>query len=227
MGQALRGIIFDFGGVFTRTSPRKAILRRCEDDLGLGRGQLARLLFSGEHWWAVSTGKTSAEEYWEAIRSALGGSVPAALEPFKFNPFAYERLNRRMIQLGRRLHKHYHTALLSNATPYLDTLLAEQELIDLFDLIVNSARVGLRKPDAAIYELTVERMGLEPAQCLFVDDKVRNTRVAEGLGAYAEKVEQPENIIPAIQRAKEAISSGRPALLEIITGEELDFCLYE
>jgi thiamine pyrophosphate-dependent acetolactate synthase large subunit-like protein len=52
------------------------------------------------------------------------------------------------------------------------------------------------------------------------------TKVAEGLGAYAEKVEQPDNIIPALQRAKKAMDSGQAALLEIITSEELDFCLY-
>jgi putative hydrolase of the HAD superfamily len=185
MAHTLKGIIFDFGGVFTQTAPRKAILRRCENDLGLGRGELARLLFSGEHWWAVSTGKATADAYWEAMRSALGGSMPAALEPFKFNPFAYEKLNQRMIRLGRRLHGHHQTALLSNATPYLDTLLVQHELTDLFDVIVNSARVGLRKPEAAIYKLTMDRLGLEPAQCLFVDDKERNTRVAEGLGMTA------------------------------------------
>jgi putative hydrolase of the HAD superfamily len=185
MEQSLRGIIFDFGGVFTKTWHRKAMLRRCEDELGLGRGELANLLFAGQHWWAVSTGKVATEEYWEAVRNVLGGRVPAELEPFEYNPFAYEGLNQRMIRLARRLHKHYRTALLSNAMPYLDTLLAEHGLTELFDVVVNSARVGLRKPDVAIYELTVERMGLPAPQCLFVDDKERNTRVAQGLGMKA------------------------------------------
>jgi len=52
-------------------------------------------------------------------------------------------------------------------------------------------------------------------------------KVAEGLGGYAEKVEQPDNIIPAIQRAKKAVDSGQPALVEIITREELAFSLYQ
>jgi thiamine pyrophosphate-dependent acetolactate synthase large subunit-like protein len=53
------------------------------------------------------------------------------------------------------------------------------------------------------------------------------TKVAEGLGGYAEKVEQPDNIIPAIRRAKKAVDSGQPALVEIITREELAFSLYQ
>ena len=52
-------------------------------------------------------------------------------------------------------------------------------------------------------------------------------KVAEGLGGYAEKVEQPDNIIPALQRAKKAVDSGQPALVEIITREELAFSLYQ
>jgi acetolactate synthase-1/2/3 large subunit len=52
-------------------------------------------------------------------------------------------------------------------------------------------------------------------------------KVAEGLGGYSERVEQPHDIIPAIQRAKKALNSGQPALIEIITREELDFSTYQ
>jgi acetolactate synthase-1/2/3 large subunit len=52
-------------------------------------------------------------------------------------------------------------------------------------------------------------------------------RLAEALGAHAERVEKPENIIPAIQRARKAIASGQPALLEIITREELTESTYQ
>ena len=178
----LKGIIFDFGGVFTKTQPREAVLRHCETELGLARNSLTELLFAGSHWQAVSTGNISTAEYWQYICNKLDNKVPAALEPLKYNPFAYEKLNQRMISLGRRLHRHYKTALLSNATPYLDTLLAEHGLVNIFDVVVNSSRVGLRKPDPRIYKLTTDRLGLLPEQCLFVDDKERNTTVAEALG---------------------------------------------
>jgi epoxide hydrolase-like predicted phosphatase len=181
-----RGIIFDFSSVFTRIGRRARILRECEAELRLPRNELTNLLFAGEAWWAVSTGRITAEEYWQQVVQALGGqTLPAVLEPFQHNPFAYEELNHRMIALARRLHKSYRTALLSNATLYLDTLLVDHELTDIFDVIVNSARVGLRKPDPQIYRLTLDRIGLAPAQCLFVDDKERNTLVAQTLGMEA------------------------------------------
>ena len=52
------------------------------------------------------------------------------------------------------------------------------------------------------------------------------TKVAEGLGGYSERVEQPDDIIPAIQRGKKAVDSGQAALIEIITREEGDFSTY-
>ena len=52
-------------------------------------------------------------------------------------------------------------------------------------------------------------------------------KVAEALGGYSEKITQPDNIVPALQRAKKAVESGQAALLEIITKEELDLSLYQ
>jgi putative hydrolase of the HAD superfamily len=180
--QMLCGVILDFGGVFTRVGPREAVLRRCEAQLHLLPGALTDLLFGSEHWYALSTGRIGADEYWQQVCSALGGRVPPALTPFQYNAFAYEELNRRMVAVGRQLHRSYRTALLSNATLCLEALLAELGLIDLFDVVINSARVGLRKPDPEIYRITAARLGLEPVECLFVDDKERNTEAARRLG---------------------------------------------
>jgi putative hydrolase of the HAD superfamily len=73
------------------------------------------------------------------------------------------------------------TGLLSNswgdALTYDDALLEE-----LFDAWVISSEVGLRKPDPAIYELAAERLGLEPAACVFVDDLPGNLKPARALG---------------------------------------------
>ena len=180
-----RGVIVDFDGVVTRTLPRDKLLRRTEKELNLAAGDLMQVLFSGDHWWALSTGKVSTQEYWDHITHLLGPNIPPVLEPFRDNPFAYEELNLTTVKwLGslRRLHK---IALLSNATLYLDQLLEESELRRLFDVVVNSARVGWRKPDPEIYELTLSRMGLVREDCVFIDDKERNISAARAIGLPA------------------------------------------
>jgi putative hydrolase of the HAD superfamily len=73
------------------------------------------------------------------------------------------------------------TALLSNS--WGDALAYDDALLDeLFDAWVISSRVGLRKPDPAIYELAAERIGLPPAACVFVDDLPGNLKPARALG---------------------------------------------
>jgi putative hydrolase of the HAD superfamily len=56
------------------------------------------------------------------------------------------------------------------------------ELDDLFDAVVISDQVGLRKPSTAIYELTASKIGLPPDDCLFVDDTEANLPPARELG---------------------------------------------
>ncbi len=182
MCRTIRGIIFDFGGVVTRTEPRNRILRACESELGLPQGRLLELLFAGEHWWRVSTGRISEDEYWRSVVAGFGSHVPAELEPFHHDPFAYEPLNLRTISMMRSLRKHHTLALLSNATQSLESLLSRESLDSIFHVVVNSARVSLRKPDPRIFTLTMYRMGLSATDCLFVDDKERNTNAAETLG---------------------------------------------
>jgi epoxide hydrolase-like predicted phosphatase len=53
---------------------------------------------------------------------------------------------------------------------------------ELFDVVVISGEVGLRKPDPAIYQLTAERLGLPPGECVFVDDLAANVRGAAASG---------------------------------------------
>ena len=88
-----------------------------------------------------------------------------------------------MVTLVHRLHQHYRLVLCSNA---LDTLRAGLEaqpaLLSLFEAVIISAEVGLRKPDPRIFELTARRLGLPLSACLLIDDKARNTAAAQAAG---------------------------------------------
>ncbi|KAH7694200.1 acyl-CoA dehydrogenase family member 10, partial [Aphelenchoides avenae] len=51
-----------------------------------------------------------------------------------------------------------------------------------FDVMIESCRVGLRKPDPKIFQLAAERLNLKPAECVFLDDLLKNCRSAESVG---------------------------------------------
>lgn len=75
-----------------------------------------------------------------------------------------------------------HTALLSNADSRAELPDGEFDFAALFDEIVVSGEVGVRKPDPRIYRLTADRLGVDPAACVFVDDLPVNVHAAVGTG---------------------------------------------
>ena len=65
-------------------------------------------------------------------------------------------------------------------------------LREFFDVFVESSVEGLRKPDPAIYQLTCERLGAQPAECIFLDDIGGNLKPARAMGISTIKVEAPD-----------------------------------
>jgi epoxide hydrolase-like predicted phosphatase len=174
------GLILDYGGVLT-TSPfasfeafcaaeglePEAVRTRFRDDPE-GRELLARL----------ETGALPAAEFEPPFATLLG----VAPERLLHRMFGGMQPDAAMIAGMRALRSEgVPMGLLSNsvgeAAVYDRGLMAE-----LFDAVVISSEVGLRKPDPVIYELAAERLGLPPAECVYVDDLGGNLKPARALG---------------------------------------------
>jgi putative hydrolase of the HAD superfamily len=81
------------------------------------------------------------------------------------------------------LRKSYKTAILSNSNRgVVREKVGHDRLEQCFDLIVVSAEVGLVKPDAAIYDLTAEKLGVQDKECVFIDDRKPFTEAANLVG---------------------------------------------
>jgi putative hydrolase of the HAD superfamily len=186
--ETLQAIIFDFGNVIA-VPDDEAAWRAHRDVMGTelgfasGAAMWSHIFKSGE-WWLVKTGRLSHDEFWRRLLEPLGLTTLEAQREWVRRLYGPAGgVHPRMRELVGRLKGHYKLALLSNATDWLGTALEEEfQLGDAFDVVVISALVGLAKPDPAIYELTLERLGVLAAEALFIDDQARNTRVAEALG---------------------------------------------
>lgn len=99
--------------------------------------------------------------------------------------------------VGRARAAGVRTGLLSNSWGTVDY---PETVTSLFDTVVISARVGLRKPDPAIFELTARGLGLEPSDCVFVDDARPNCEAAEALGMPAILHRSAADTIPRLER---------------------------
>jgi HAD superfamily hydrolase (TIGR01509 family) len=75
-------------------------------------------------------------------------------------------------------------AVLSNSPPRLSKWLADWGLLDLFHVVVCSGDEGLVKPDPAIFDLTLARLGVDPEESVFIDDTLGHVQAAENLGIH-------------------------------------------
>jgi putative hydrolase of the HAD superfamily len=75
------------------------------------------------------------------------------------------------------------------------------DVLDHFDVIVESSRVGLRKPDPAIYRLVCDELGVEPEEAAFIDDLGVNLKPARALGMTTIKVGDPDVALAELEAA--------------------------
>jgi epoxide hydrolase-like predicted phosphatase len=181
----IRALIFDFGGVLMRTVDRGP-RRRLASRFGLSVDELEELVFGGPDSLLADTGGMSSEERWRRVSQRLDLPTKQAADSFVREFFSGEALDDRLVDHIRMLHREYKTALLSNASDSLDRFVREElGLEEVFDVIIISALVGVRKPDALIYQLALERLGVSAGEALFVDDLADNVEGARKLGLQA------------------------------------------
>jgi putative hydrolase of the HAD superfamily len=111
-----------------------------------------------------------------------------------------------MLDLMRELRERgYRMAILTNNVREWEPLWRAKLPVDeIFELVVDSAFVGMRKPDPPIYHLTLERLGgVPPQRALFVDDNEGNVEAARELGMRAVHFRSNEQAIPELRRELE------------------------
>jgi putative hydrolase of the HAD superfamily len=203
---SVRAVIFDFGGVIL-TSPFDAFARY-EADNGLPFGFLRELNTTDPdtNAWArlerSEVDQAGFAELFEAEARAAGhtvdgGSVLALL---------VGELRPQMVEALRRCHDRLKTALLTNnfvaADPGQDRTRGAGPMGDVlghFDVIVESSRAALRKPDPAIYRLVCDELGVEPGEAVFLDDLGINLKPARAMGMATIKVTDPDDAIARLE----------------------------
>jgi epoxide hydrolase-like predicted phosphatase len=180
----IRAVIFDLGGVLVRTEdrePRAQLAAR----LGMSYDELSSLIFDSESAHQATLGQLSTDAHWEAVLKALRLSEQEfglARQDF----WGGDSLDVELVDYIRGLQPRYRTALLSNAWDNLREALDQHwRILDAFDQVIISAEVGLAKPDAAIYQLAVERLGVAAEEAVFVDDWAENLEGARAAGLHA------------------------------------------
>ena len=183
-----RGIIFDYGNVLDYVDDQSPWLARRDvlaAQFNMTGDALWKLLYETQPWQDCKRGRITYSEFWNRILSPLGIIDADKQADFVSRLFeGRDWINPEMARLMRELKPRYRLAVLSNTfDPEMEARITDQHgLKEIFDVVVSSAAVGLAKPEAEIYTLTLERLSIAPGEGLFVDDMPRNTQAAEALG---------------------------------------------
>jgi len=135
----------------------------------------------------VERGLLSPPEFerWLAETLSVGSARPVTAAGLRRRIFAGVRPDEAMVGAVRGLHSAgTKTAVISN-TWGPPIAYGARRMKAIFDAIVRSDEVGLRKPDPAIYLLAAERLQVRPAECVFVDDLLQNVEGARAVGMHA------------------------------------------
>jgi putative hydrolase of the HAD superfamily len=203
----IRALISDFGGVLTTPLSRSFLAYQAEagvslEELGRALQQAAEAY--GEHpLYALERGEIAEAEFGRRVGEQLGDGFD--LDRLRHHLGLIEP-NPPMIRYVEELRgRGLRTALLTNNVREWAPLWRAKlpQLDDLFEVVVDSSFVGMRKPERGIYELTLERLGggVRAEECAFVDDLEVNCEGARALGMTAVRFEHAEQAIRELESA--------------------------
>jgi len=212
LGNAETGILavlFDFGGVLS-ASPFEAFTRY-EREQGLPEGFLRTLNATDHHsnaWARLERGEVSLERFaalFEAEARMTGHAIDAG-EVLGLLGGAPRPV---MIEAVRRCRERYLVGLATNnfvaVKPAAGVRGASQDglasVLDLFDEVIESSTLGIRKPEPAFFEACCARLAIEPHEAVFIDDLGVNLKPARELGMTTIKFETEEQAIADLEAA--------------------------
>ena len=201
----IRAVLFDFGGVLS-ASPFKAFARY-EDEEGLPAGFLRSLNATNHHtnaWARLERGEVSLEDFgalFEEEARAAGHAVAAA-DVLTLLGGAPRPV---MIQAVRRCRDRYLVGLATNnffrARPAQTAPAGLESVLGLFDEVIESSTLGIRKPEPAFFEACCTRLGIQPHEAVFIDDLGVNLKPARQLGMTTIKFVTEDAAIADLEQA--------------------------
>ena len=194
----IKAVIWDIGGVIMRTedqAPRAELAA----ELGVTRAYLNEIVFGGEQGTRAQKGEISRKELWDYVRSEQK-LAPGEYLDLDERFFGGDVLDTDLVDFIRSLKPRFKIGIISNAWSQIADSLVEWGIDDAFEMVVGSGDVGIMKPDPQIFQIALERLGVEPAEAVFVDDFIENIRGAQALGIAAIHFQDREQVIQALEQ---------------------------
>lgn len=175
-------IVFDMGGVLS--GPPFAELEDYCIELGLERHALSSYFRGDPEFSRVEVGAMDALDFFTRLPNRILNEVGVAIDPARIRDgfLAARPLLPEMLSLAEELARGHTVAIMTNNVADGEKWYTENLPTGVFAFIMNSAVIGMRKPDEAIYVELLRRLGTPPSDVVFVDDFAENLEPAKALG---------------------------------------------
>jgi epoxide hydrolase-like predicted phosphatase len=205
----ITAVISDFGGVLT--SPLLDSFVAFQNSSGISLEQLGTAMAAvaarqgANPLFELETGRMTEAEFLGLVGEELSRQrgEPVSLHGFGERYFEHLQPNEAVIAYMRELRRRgYKLAICTNnVREWSERWRSKLPVDDIFDVIVDSAFVGTRKPEPRIYELTLEQLGVAAREALLVDDIELNCTAARELGMHAVWFKSSEQAIADVEAA--------------------------
>ncbi len=203
----IEAVIWDFGGVLT-TSPFEAFTR-FESERGLPADIIRRTNTQNPHenaWARFERAELDIESF-DRLFAAESLALGAEVRGRDVLPLLSGDLRPEMVEALRRIGAVLKTGCITNNLPANSVgsaagrSLYVAEVMALFDHVIESAKIGLRKPDPRIYRMMLEALGVDPERCVYLDDLGINLKPARDMGMTTIKVRDAAQAIAELEAA--------------------------
>jgi putative hydrolase of the HAD superfamily len=203
----IEAVIWDFGGVLT-SSPFEAFAR-FEAERGLPADIIRRTNAANhlENAWAKFERAEVDIEAFDQLFAAESRALGAEVRGRDVLPLLVGDLRPEMVEALRRIKSQFKTGCITNNLPANaigsagGRTLYIAEVMALFDHIIESAKIGLRKPDPQIYRMMVDALTVDPKRCVYLDDLGVNLKPAREMGMTTIKVTNAAQALTELEAA--------------------------
>ncbi|APG07648.1 putative hydrolase of the HAD superfamily [Bradyrhizobium elkanii] len=203
----IEAVIFDFGGVLT-SSPFEAFARY-ETERGLPVDIIRRTNAANhlENAWAKFERAEVDIDTFDKLFAEESRALGAEVRGRDVLPLLQGDLRPEMVEALKRIKAQFKTGCITNNLPanaigsMTGRSLYIAEVMVLFDHVIESAKIGLRKPDPRIYQLMVETLKVAPKKCVYLDDLGVNLKPAREMGMTTIKVASGAQAIAELEAA--------------------------
>lgn len=205
----LDAVVFDLDGVFRHWNDDELDVHGALH--GLPPRAILDVGFSGDLGRAAVTGRLSYREWMDRVRAEVidswGSSAVPALDRWEANVGVVDH---DMVDLLRTVRTQVPVALLSNGTTRLRRDLHVLDLTDEFDVIFNTAEIGIAKPDVEVFRHVVADLGTTAPRTAFVDDLPANVEGASATGMQAHHFEGRHGLATFLSTLGLEVATGSP-----------------